>query len=73
MSLKNKYKHLVAWCKMNGSYDYYVKAQLEMAEQDGAPEDAIYLGRDGWETFESVTDPVVRARIEALLPPEVEG
>lgn len=73
MNLKNKYQHIVAWCKMNGSFDYYVQAQLEMAEQDDAPEDAIFHDGDKWRVFSEVKSESVRARIEALLPPAVDG
>ena len=54
------YPYLRAWCKMMGSYDYYLQAQLEKARKDKAPEDAIYYRNfsqiNGWVCFADVTN-----------------
>lgn len=36
------YLYVRAWCRMMGSYDYYVRQQVQQARADGAPERAIY-------------------------------
>ena len=48
VNFKTKYRHIVAWGKIMGSYDYYVNRQLEEAEATNAPITAIYRDGDEW-------------------------
>ena len=46
-----KRKHLWVWDTMMGSYQYYKEMMQAQAEEENAPLDAIYKGRDGsWVT-----------------------
>ncbi len=73
--VKTKYKHLVAWCKMMGSYNYYIEDQIAKAKATNAPEDAIYekMAEDGsgptdeWARFSEVTNQDTKMKIERLL------
>lgn len=50
-----KYKAIVAWCGMTGSYDDYQKFMIQQAHNDNAPELAIYKQQDGsWATLDNV-------------------
>jgi hypothetical protein len=40
--LFSKYPYIVAWGQKLGSFRYYVDIQCNKANQDNAPEDAIY-------------------------------
>lgn len=63
------YPFIRAWCQMMGSLDYYVTFQVQLAREEGAPENAIYRADDlrgvlsHWET----TDDVTRADTRRLL------
>jgi hypothetical protein len=52
------YKHIRAWGKYLGSYEYYIKAEQARASADGAPKDAIYysITEKRWVQFEEVAD-----------------
>jgi hypothetical protein len=45
MNLKHNYEGIQAWGRMQGSFPYYIQNQCIKADQDGAPEDAIYPKR----------------------------
>lgn len=67
------YKYLRAWCRMMGSYPYYVEAELEAARRDKAPNDVVYRssGMDGrpgeWRRFTQITDRHTRETIARLV------
>ena len=43
---KQQYPYIRAWGVLMGSYEYYVKMQIEQALSDQAPQDAIYKDHD---------------------------
>ena len=43
---KQQYPYIRAWGVLMGSYEYYVKMQIEQALSDQAPQDAIYKYHD---------------------------
>jgi len=72
--LREKYKHIVAWGRFMGSYDYYIESQPLKAERDNAPEDAIYkeqeidvLLKGEWVTYGKVTNPRSRNIMDKSL------
>ena len=72
MPKPSEYLHLRAWGMMMGSYEYYIKAQQELAAEENAPLTSMYKNSDGiWQTYESITraDTVraVDAQVERLL------
>jgi hypothetical protein len=70
MNLRKKYPYLVAWCRMMGSYDYYIQDQLQKAEETNAPHDCIYE-RDGvWKRYSEIKNPDAVARIDRLMGKE---
>lgn len=68
-SLRKKYRHIVAWGSMMGSYAYYVNDQVARAEADGAPENAVFYStdEDRWKTYDEVKSLSTRERIDAIL------
>lgn len=68
MALANsKYPYIRAWGQLMGSTQEYVNGQIEQAQKDGAPSDAIYKTLSKWSTFAEVTNIDTRHRIETLL------
>lgn len=64
-NLALKYPYIVWWGKSLGSFDYYIEAQIKLAEQTSAPETAIYRQQDGtWATIEGITNPSTRVQLE---------
>ena len=61
------YKHIRAWGKMMGSFEYYIMGEQEKAAADNAPLDAIYKREDGWHTYSSVTREDTRQRMDSFL------
>jgi|SRR5215471_2548257 len=66
------YPYIRAWSRLMGSHAFYVSAQVERAQREGAPQDAIYRATDGWRTIRDVKDPVTLANVERLKA-EMEG
>jgi hypothetical protein len=66
-----KYKHLLAWDTMMGSYQYWKDGNQEMAEKDNAPIDVVFWhddnGKRKWTTFEEVSAKSTRRRIEGII------
>lgn len=64
-----QYKYIRAWGRYMGSYQYYIDEQVYKAQQDGAPENAIYLsGTTGeWVTFDEVTSDHAKSSINFIL------
>ncbi|GAA2348659.1 hypothetical protein [Streptomyces violaceusniger] len=51
------YHYVVAWGVDLGSYAYYIEMSCAEAENDDAPKNAIYKGRDGhWRTVDELRD-----------------
>ena len=61
------YVHLRAWCLMMGSYDYYVRCELEKARADGATPDVVYRTNGKWRRFSEVISPDTRRIIEQYV------
>ena len=60
------YPYIRAWARLMGSHAFYVSAQVERANREGAPADAIYRATDGWRTIRDVKDPVTLANVERM-------
>jgi len=59
-----KYKYIYAWGRYMDSMDYYIQDQMDAAEKDNAPENAIFKGKDGmWVTTEAIEDPNLAASL----------
>jgi predicted DNA-binding transcriptional regulator YafY len=75
------YLYIRAWCEMMGSYPYFVTDQIEKARATRAPETAIYekYADDGsgptgeWETYENVSNPMTRERIDSIIRRRTES
>lgn len=68
MPNNNDYPYIRAWCKMMGSFDYWLQDQLEQARADNAPQNATYRRDDGtWSTTDNITNPDTRTQLG--LPP----
>lgn len=44
--LADKYPYIVKWCRLMGSYEYYVDQQLEWAKEFNLPKNVISIERD---------------------------
>ncbi len=68
---KVKFRHLLAWDIMMGSYDYWKREGQRLAEEDSAPIDVVYRkdveGKRVWTRFADVSNEDTRARIERIL------
>ena len=60
------YPYIVAWHRMTGSYQAYIKRQVEKARTENAPYDAIYKGPSTgeWHTVKEIQNEKTRAYIE---------
>lgn len=64
-----KYKSIAAWGRMMGSFPYYVRDQIELAQKDNAPAGATYKNDDGtWNTLANVTNIHTRIYFEQQHP-----
>lgn len=55
INLRRKYKWIVLWGGLMGSYTYYIDEQLYKAEATNAPETATYQKQDGsWNTIDDI-------------------
>ena len=62
------YKFIRAWCKMLGSFSYFVKNEAEQARHDNAPQNAVYRNADGrWVTYDEITSERTRERVTAIV------
>lgn len=62
------YIYIRAWGEMQGSFQYYIDAQVAQAREDGAPQTATYKGNDGtWHTFESIQREDTKREIQAIV------
>lgn len=54
----NSYKHIRAWGKFMGSFEYYVRAEQRKAAADGAPLDVVYYStsENRWVQFTEVAE-----------------
>ena len=62
------YIYIQAWHKMTGSYQYYIDMMVSKAQQDGAPENAIYYDdfSHKWMTLDDVVSSDTKARVIAF-------
>jgi len=63
------YLYIRAWGRLLNSAPYYVKDQVEKANRDGAPANAIYYSdkEKRWHTFDEVANSLTRFQIENIL------
>src|SRR5689334_20218 len=67
--LYTKYPYIYAWGKFMRSEDFYIGGQMELAEFENAPQDAIFRGSEGtWETIGEVTDKNTLSNVKSYLP-----
>lgn len=65
-----KYKYIVAWSNMMGSFQPYIDSQVLKAERENAPVNSIYQGRDSdkeWITIDVLPQHRV-LELESLIP-----
>jgi len=59
-----KHKYVYAWGRYMDSMDYYIQDQLDEAEKDNAPANAIFKRKEGdWATMDSLDDPNLAAAL----------
>lgn len=60
------YPYIVAWHRMTGSYKAYIDRQVRKAQEDNAPQDAIYKGSatGEWHTVKEIENKTTRAYLE---------
>ncbi len=61
------YPYIVAWGRYMGSFQYYIDDQQLEAQQDNAPQTAVYKKDRVWVTFDELPE-IVQARLEVYLP-----
>lgn len=60
-----RHKFIVAWGKYVDSKSYYISDQLDLAEKDNAPENAVSRRQDGtWRTLDDIQDPGLVATLK---------
>lgn len=60
---------IIIWGHFLGSFKYYIDGQIEQAQRDGAPRDAIYRRQDGtWATMAGVKNQDFFAYAAARFP-----
>jgi hypothetical protein len=64
---RTKYQHIVAWGRYLQSGAYYIEDQIDLAEKDNAPVDAIYKDQGTWWTMADVVDPQVKTWLEEFV------
>jgi hypothetical protein len=63
-----KYRHIVAWGRLLGSYSYYIADEVDRAAADNAPADAIYKNTEGkWQTYRDITNEGTKQQLDLLL------
>lgn len=68
MSNTKPYDHLRAWCYMMGSDSGYTRAEIDLAREQDAPDDAVYRDVTGkWVSFATVTNGATVAKIGARV------
>lgn len=52
------YNYIIAWNRMMGSYEYYIKQQIEKATKENAPEDVCYYNdfEQRWVTYKELSE-----------------
>lgn len=61
------YPYIWAWGKSIGSFDYYIQGQIELAEADNAPQNAIFKRSDDtWATVDEIVNDELRNEIEVV-------
>jgi len=59
------YRNIRVWGKLTGSRQYYIDAQVKLAEKDNAPETAVYRGSDGvWVTSADVENENIKKYLD---------
>ncbi|QDT54295.1 hypothetical protein Pan44_23230 [Caulifigura coniformis] len=64
-----RYRHIVAWGKFLGFTPATVRRELDRAEAENAPTNAIQRFDDGWHTVDTIANEANRARVEELARP----
>ena len=65
-NLAKQFPYIVAWSEYIGSHSYYINAQLELANEEHAPSNAIYKSVDDgtWHTVDKVASEVTRSILD---------
>lgn len=68
VDLRKKRKYIFAWETMMGAYAYHVRRQLELAEAENAPSNAVYRNREGvWVTFDDIQSEDTKTVLRRIL------
>lgn len=67
MNHPKDYKHIRAWGKFMGSYEYYIQNQQNEAADDQAPLDAIYKRGEKWTLYSEVESETTRLAVDQIL------
>ena len=67
MPQPKEYRHIRAWGRMMGSFEYYIRNQQNEASDDNAPLDAVYKKGDGWHVYSDVTNAATREAMDHYL------
>jgi hypothetical protein len=64
MPSANDYPFIRAWGRLMGSYNYYIRDQVQQARDDHAPANAVYRREDGtWATTDDITPATTRIQL----------
>ena len=58
-----EYPTVKAWHIHTGSYDYYVKDQIALAQKENAPRNATFKSDGKWHTLKECKDPILANRV----------
>ena len=62
--LLNKYPYIYGWGKLLGSQSWYIENQIDLANKENAPTDAIYRHHDGvWAVLSEVKSEATREEV----------
>lgn len=62
------YHFIRAWGTLLASFEYYIKGEIALAQNDNAPPKAIYKKEDGtWATFDEIKNADTRNTIQRMV------
>ena len=68
MANKKQYYYISAWGYIMNSMTYYVKQEIKKAQEEDAPDDAIYRNNDGkWITHSGIKDEATKKYVQKIV------